>query len=160
MTKYSFDIRHHLRTTIGYDWEVNGVDCSTVSVKDSDDEWVYVPMFLPGECRSGSLPEMPFIEMTLVNAPSYTLNVGGDINRDEAYLDFNIYYVATDSLSATSFGRDVADKIVQLLDTYKTSVTSTYWVDVLNSSREIIEDYSGSVVFHRVVEVYALNYQK
>jgi len=160
MTKYSGDIRHHLRTTIGFDWEVDGVDCSTVSVKDSNDEWIYVPLFLPGECRTGELPEMPFIEMTLVNAPSYTLNLSGDTNRDESYLDFNIYYVATDNLSATSFGRDVADKIVQLLDTYKTSVTSTYWVDVLNSSREIIEDYSGSVVFHRVVEVFALNYQK
>lgn len=159
MTKYSADIRDHIRTTIGYSWEVDGVDCSTVSVKDSYNDWVYVPLFLPGEVRSGVLPEMPFIEMTMVNAPHRTMNVGGDVDYQEVYFDLNIYYASTDNISATTFGRVVADKIVQLLDTYKTSVTSSYFIDVINSGREIIEDYAGSIVFHRVVECYANNYQ-
>jgi hypothetical protein len=159
MTKYSGDIRTRIRDTIGYAWEVDGDDVSTVSVKDDYDDVVYVPLYLPGDVRTGDLPEMPFIEMTMVNAPHTTLNVGGDVDFVETYFDFNIYYVSQDGISATTFGRTVADKIVQLLDTYKLSVTSSYFIDVLNSGREIIEDYSGSPVFHNVVEVRAINYQ-
>jgi hypothetical protein len=160
LTKYSGDLRSHLRSIIGYNWEVDGDEVSTVSVKNDADDWVYLPLLLPSEARTGTLPELPFIEMTLVNAPSYTRNVGGDVNMNECYLDFNIYFVETDDISASSFGRTVCDKIVQLLDTYKTSVTSAYWVDVLNSGREILEEISGSIVFHNVVEVWIMNYDK
>jgi hypothetical protein len=160
MTKYSGDIRTHIRDTIGYAWEVDGVDVSTVSVTDDYKDTVYVPLYLPGDVRVGDLPEMPFIEMTMVNIPTKSVGINGDVVYQEIYFDMNIYYVSQDGISATTFGRTVADKTVQLIDTYNKSVTSAYYVDVINSGREIIEEVGGSVIFHRVVECYANNYQK
>ena len=160
MTQNVFDVRTHLRDTIGYAWIVDNVEVSTVSVTNDVGDDIYIPLFLPGDVRTGDLPRMPFIEMTLVNAPSRTENIGGDTKFNEAYFDFNIYYANADDISMTTFGTAVADTLMKLIHTYRTSVTSAYFVEVLNSGREIIENYNNGVVFHRVLECYANNYNR
>ena len=160
MTHYSYDIRDEIRSTIGYNWEVDGTDRSTVSVTDDWNSTVYVPLLLPGEVRSGELPVMPFIEMTLVSTPAITQNIAGDIKKNEAYIDFNLYYANQDNISATTFGKVVANRICDLIDDYRISTTSAFFIEVINSSREIIETTGRQVIFHRVIELHAMNYNK
>lgn len=160
MTQYAFDIRTHLRDAIGYSWIVDNVEVSTVSVTNDASDEVYIPLFLPGDVRTGELPRMPFIEMTLVTAPSISQNIGGDTKYNEAFIDMNIYYTNVDDVSMTTFGTAVADTICKLIHTYRTSTTSAYFVEVRNSSREIIENYNNGVVFHRVVELFCNNYNR
>ena len=160
MTHYSFDIRDEIRDAIGYQWNIHGDDRSTVSVTDSWNDTIYIPLLLPGEVRSGELPTMPFIEMNLISAPAITKNIYGDIKRNEAYIDLNLYYANQDNISATTFGRVVANRICDLIDDYRISTTSAFFIEVINSSREIIEITGRQPVFHRVIELKAMNYHK
>ena len=117
-------------------------------------------MYLPGECRTGELPPMPFIELSMITSPAEAHNIGGDVRFTTAYIDFNIYYADTDEIVATEFGKTVADEIVDKVTQNRCSVTGTYFVEVINDGREIIEsDTKGkNVVFHRVVETKIINY--
>jgi hypothetical protein len=103
---------------------------------------------------------MPFIEMTLISSPVGVHNVQGDVRDQEAYIDFNIYYTNKDNITPTTFGKSVADALVDKIMTYRHSITSTYWMEVVNDGREIIEEYEEgkSIIFHLVVEVYVNNY--
>ena len=62
----AFDPRVYIRNQIGYTKYMDREDRSTVSVVDDRNDKVYIPLYLPGEVRTGDLPTMPFIEMVLV----------------------------------------------------------------------------------------------
>jgi len=115
---------------------------------------------MPSEVRTQELYPMPFIEMNLVTQPVRVHNVQGDVREQEAYIDFNFYYTDTDNVDSTTFGKIVCDEIVNKIMTYRHDVSSCSWMEVVNDGREIIEtDGSGKqVVFHRVVEVYCMNF--
>jgi len=155
----SFDPRVYIRNQIGYTKYMNRVDVSTVSVNDDRGDRVYLPLYLPGEVRTGDMPVMPFIEMVLVSSPAATMDIGGGVKDQEAYLDFNIYYTNTAHITPSEFGKTVADEIEDKILTDRSSVASTYFVEVVNSGREIIEAEEGKqVIFHRVLEIKCKNY--
>ncbi len=161
MTKYSFDPREAIRETIGtqLDYNQDNVDEYVIQVTDDWGDTVSLPLLLPGETRSNEQYTMPYIEMILIAAPSETHNISGDVKLQRAHIDFNIWYTNTDNITPTSFGKQVADKICQLIDTYRCSVSSAYFVEVTNDGRELIEELEGKqIVFHRIVEVAAINY--
>ena len=161
---WSFDIRDNIRNKIGTARDVDGDDQDelTISVVDDWNDTIYIPLFVPADVRTGEMPNMPFVEMTMVDTPVRTHNVQGDVKFQEAYIDFNIYYTNTDHISATTFGRVVADEIVSKITDNRHSVPSCYFCEVINDGREIIESYNEgkSVVFHRVVSIYCNNYFK
>lgn len=157
---YSFDPRENIRKTIGYTRYIDGEDRSTVSVYNSVGDTVFIPLFMPGEVRSGNLPHMPFVEMTIISSPASSHNVGGDVRFNDAYIDMNIYYHEDEYISSVSFGRDCATEIVNQIMSYRDSVPSSYFVEIVNDGREIIEQEDGKqTVFHRVVELHATNYK-
>jgi len=114
---------------------------------------------MPSEARTGALPELPLIEMTLVDSPSALAGVDHAV-YNECYFDFNIYYADTDNIDSATFGKTVADELCQLIYDNYTSVSSVYYVKVINSGRELFEQEGKRVVFHRVVECYGMNYKK
>ena len=155
----AFDPRVYIRNQIGYTKYMDREDRSTVSVVDDRNDKVYIPLYLPGEVRTGNLPVMPFIEMVLVTSPAVTMDIGGGVKEQEAYLDFNIYYTNTEHITASEFGKTVADEIESKILTNRSSVSYTYFVEVVNSGREIIEAEEGKqVIFHRVLEIKCKNY--
>lgn len=157
----SFDIRSAVISQIGYSWDVDddGTNESCVSVTDNVNDTVYIPLYLPGESRTESLPELPLIEVTLVDSPSDISGVDHAIHN-ECYFDFNIYFTNTDNIDAGTFGKTVSDEICQLIYDNYTSVASVYFVKVLNSGRELFEQEGKKTIFHRVVECYGMNYKK
>ena len=162
MAYTSFDIRSAIRSQIGYTHYMLGSDLSTVSVNDKLDDKVYLPLYLPSDCRTGDLPPLPFIEMTLVHTPSSTHNIQGDAKFQEAYIDFNIYYTDMENINASAFGKKVADELLDKITESRASVTGSYFVEIINEGREILEEYEKgkSLVFHRVVECKAMNITK
>lgn len=160
-TYYSFDPRWDIRETIGtkIDYNTDDVDEYCLPVLDDYRDTIYVPLFTPGETQAEDPYPMPFIEMLLVSSPARVHNVQGDVREQDAYIDFNIWYTNTDNISSVSWGKKVSDKIVDSIMTYRHSVTSTHWVEVVNDGREIIENPTGKqIVFHRIVEVYVKKY--
>jgi len=159
-TQEAFDIRQKVIDTIGFSWDVykDGTDISTVSIVDDYNDRVYIPLGLPTQTRTESLWEMPYIEVTLVDSPSKIVGVEHTI-RNECYFDFNIFYTNTDTVDK-EYGKKIADELCQKIYEEYTSVASVYWVEVLNSSRELFESDGKQVVFHRVVECYGTNYNR
>ncbi len=156
MTYYSFDPRDNLRRTIGTskDYNADDVDEWVIGVLDDRNDTIYLPLLMPGESRSGEPYPLPFIEMVLVSSPAKPHNVAGDVREQEAYIDMNIWYTNNDTVTATLFGKQVADKIIDLVMTNRYSVPSVSWAECSNDGREMNEDTGKLVVFHRVVEVY------
>jgi hypothetical protein len=153
---YSFDPRDNIRRTIGTakDYLHIDIDNWVISVLDDQNDTVYIPLLLPGESRSGEPYPLPMIEMVLVSSPAKPHNIDGAVREQEAYIDMNIWYTNKDTVTATMFGKTVADKLVDLVMTYRYSVPSVSWMEVMGDGREMNEDTGKLVVFHRVVEVY------
>lgn len=161
ITYYSFDPRWDIRETIGYktDYNNDNVDEYCINVNDDYGDTVSVPLFTPGETQAGEPYPMPFIEMVLISAPAQAHNFTGDVRQQEAYIDFNIWYCNTDNISSVSWGKKVSDSLVDSIMTYRHSVTSTHFVEVINDGREIIENPTGKqIIFHRIMEVHVIKY--
>jgi len=156
VTYWSMDPRQNIRETIGTykDYNLDNVDEYVISVEDDQDETVYIPLLFPGETRSGEPYPMPFIEMVLVTSPAYVHNVQGDVKEQEAYIDMNIWYTNQDTVTSYNFGKTIADKLCDLIMTYRYSTPSVNWMEILNDGREMNEDTGKMVVFHRVVEIH------
>ena len=160
MSYTAFDPRVAIRSAIGYERYINDTDISTVSVLDDYQDYVYIPLWLPGEVRSGSLPEMPFIEMKLVSSPASPLNVGADRREQDCYIDFNLYYVNTENITPTVFGKTVADEVVNLITINRCTTSTVTFMEVINDGLEYEElgEDGTTVVFHRVVEIHCKNF--
>ena len=159
MSYSSSDIRTTIRNKICTERYINGADARTITVTDNYGDNVYIPFYLPAEVRTGDIPPFPFVEMTLVTSPTSATNVGGDVRDMDVYFDFNIYYVDTESITATEFGKTVSDEIIDLITTYRSTTSYSYFVEIINDGREILETEEGkSVVFHRVIECHVKNY--
>jgi len=156
----AFDPRVAIREAIGYTQYINDTDISTVSVEDSWGDTVYIPLWLPGEVRSGNIPEMPFIEMKLVSSPASPLNIGADRREQDCYLDFHLYYTNTENITPTIFGKAVADEIINLITTNRCAVSSVSFMEVINDGLEYSESGSDNttIIFHRVIEVHCKNF--
>jgi len=156
----AFDPRSTIISQIGYTKYLEGDDRSTVSVLDDRDDTRYLPLYLPGEARTGQLPTLPFIEVNLMTSPHTTMNIAGDKKLQEIHLDFNIMYSDMDNITASTFGTDVANELCDLIFTHRCDVSGCTYMEVVNAGREIIEATDEKqVIFHRVVEIYAMNYE-
>ena len=160
LTYYSFDPRDKIRQKIGTKKDYNNDDVDEYVLEITHNHRDYdIPILMPDETRSEAAYTMPYIEMVLITAPARVHNVQGDVREKQAYMDFNIWYTNIDYISACSFGRHIADKLVDSIMTQRHSVTSVTWMEVLNDGRELLEEGDGrQSYFHRVVEVYANNW--
>jgi len=161
-TVTAYDPREDIRQTIGTERYIRGTgDAYCLSVTNDKGDTVYVPLYKPQEVYCDNPPELPFIQMNVVTTPASTMNVGGDIHKSEAYIDFNITYLPTTDKIDNEFGEDVASAIVDAIMDDRSCNTIGFFVEVINDGREYFEGSEGrGVVFHRVVEIYAYKTQK
>lgn len=164
MAYTAFDPRSVIISTIGHSIDFNGddIDESCVSViypdSDSKGDRCYIPMYVASEARYGELPHLPFIEVTLVDAPVETHNVQGDVKMKEAYIDFNIYAVNTDNINIKTWMPVVKNELIDKLTEYRQVVSGVEDIEVTNSGREIFEVEGGQTTFHHVISIYSYSY--
>lgn len=161
MASYTaFDPRVAIRESIGYEKYVNDTDISTVSVVDNYGEYLYIPLWLPGEVRSGNLPEMPFIEMKLVSSPASPLNISADRREQDCYIDFHLYYINTENITPTIFGKNVADELINLITEHRCTTSTVTFMEVINDGIEYEElgNDNTTIVFHRLIQVHCKNF--
>jgi len=162
----AFDPRQDILNQIGYNYNVydDDIDRSCISFSYPDgpykDDICYVPMLFPNEVRSGELPNMPFIEVTLVDAPSGTHNVQGDVKENEAYIDFNIYVTNTDEINKIDTWMPVCKNEIVNLITQNRHVSGCTWMEVIDTGREIVEQTGKTTIFHHVISIYCFEYNK
>ena len=151
--------------TIGDHWDVDGdgTNESVISFDYPDGDYkgsrCSVPMLTTAETRTGELPYMPFIEVTLVDSPGAVHNISGSVRRDEAYVDLNIYATNTDEInSMDTWMQACKDQIINRIMNFRNSVSNCTWVEPIDVGREIIETTGKKTIFHHVVSLYAMNY--
>ena len=157
VTYNAYDPRWDIREKIGFkvDYNNDDVDEYVINVLDDNNDVVSIPLLIPGETQGSDLYNMPYIEMVLISAPANIHNVTGNVREQEAYIDFNIWYTNTDNITPNKFGYTAASRVVDLIMTYRHSVTSVDLLEVIDEGREIIEHPTGKQPsFHRVLEIY------
>jgi hypothetical protein len=159
MSYSSSDVRVALRETIGTERYIYREDRWVITCNDNFGDPVYVPLLLPSEVRGGDLPPFPFVEINLMGSPASNMNIGGDVREMDVYLDFNIYCVENSSITPDVFLKTVSDTIIDRVTDERNQVSGSYYVEVINDGREIIEQEEGkSVVYRRVLELHIKNF--
>jgi len=156
----SFDPRKDIRTVIGTDWYIEEEgDISVVTVLDKNYDTVRIPLRLSEQTRTESLDELPYIEMALIHTSYEPHDIGATTRKREAYIDCHLYFTDTDNIDSTSFGKDVMDKMQDLIRDAHCTFASTYRMFVnISDVRYIAEPKAHQVVFHYVFEIYAIHY--
>jgi len=165
MSFTAFDPVVNIISQIGYSFDVDhdGNDESCVSFSYPDGEYkgdtCYVPLYTSDEARTGELPYMPFIEVLLVDAPSRTHNVQGDIKFGEAYIDFNIHVVNTDEINKIKTWLPVCkNELCDLITQNRHVVSGCTWMEVIDNGRAYTEAAGKQIIFHHVISIYANEY--
>ena len=155
----SFDPRDSIIDKIGVNYDVyeNGSLESCVTVKDSKNNKIYIPMFHSEDVKSGSLPEFPFIEMRIVNVTYEPHDIGAATRKKEAHIDFHIYYADTDDLTRKDFGEKIKDRLQHLIRTNQCDFTNITFINY--ESDKYFEEANGrQVIYHYVMTIYCLYY--
>ena len=153
------DPREEIRQAIGTEWDYDqdGNNEWCLSITDDLNDTVYVPIFFPDECRTEDLDYFPYIEMKLMTSPAVTHHVGGSVKWQDCYIDVSLFIANQDNITPHLFKDSVFDEIVDGVTTNRSSVTGTYFVEVVNDGFENIEYYGKLIVFHYVLQLHAFN---
>lgn len=156
----TFDPRENLRTIISTlkainpdDWEEQKVITFTY---DSTD--YMIPIFLSEESSSLEEPPFPFIDINLGKCTYDPHDVGATTRRMEAYMDVGFYFTASDDIVPSTFGKAVLD---ELQDNIRSNQeTCGFAADFLSirNIRLLREGSGRQVVYHYVIEIYAIFY--
>jgi hypothetical protein len=161
MAHVSHDPRKDVRSTIGTSWwtQSDG-DIYYIAITDNKGAEVKVPIFMAEEEKTESIKEMPWIEMDLADCIYEVGDVGGRTRNAEAYIDMSIEFANTDNIDATSFGKKVADELVNQIRTHQENCTfpATITFATVTNIRHIRENRAHQVVFKYIIELYVLFY--
>ena len=160
MSYSSFDPRKTIIQTIGTSWydEEEG-DYYVIPVTDNNGDTVRIPIKLSEEIRTESVDELPYIEMTMVYTSYEPNDIGASTRKMETYIDCHLYFTDTDNIDTTNFGKDVMDKMQDLIRSKQITFESTNKMFVnIGEVRYIREPKAHQVVFHYVFEIYAIYY--
>lgn len=152
MAFISYDPRKKIRETIGTShW--NSDDQRTdycMVVTDDMGTTHHIPMLLSEECRSGSLPEMPFIKMHRALTRYTPHNIQGSVRFMKAYVDLMLYFTNVDDLTINTYKQQILDALQNAVRSNQSTTDGTFWMNI-EDEREI-EENDG----HQVVYIYAL----
>ncbi|GAG74660.1 unnamed protein product, partial [marine sediment metagenome] len=97
----------------------------------------------------------PYIRLDLLSIGAVPHDIGAAVRQHEALIGIDIGYNDAEGIDVTSFGKKIADKIVDLTRTYQTSTDGIQFYNVGNQGRIIIENRCEEVIFHWVLELEA-----
>lgn len=150
----SFDPRNIIRQKIGtevYNRDENKTTYCIV-VNDSNGNPHNIPMLLSENCRSGSLPEMPFIKMHRALATYLPHNIGGDVRFFKAWVDLKVYFTDIDGVTVADFKQAILNALQDGVRTNQSTTTGLYWMNIENE-RDVEENDGTQVTFVYIVTI-------
>lgn len=163
MTYDSFDPREALRTiiTTAADLFQTGIDQRVIEIIDAKGNKYKIPIYLTEESKSDILPPLPFVEFGLLHALAIPQDIGASTRKNEAIMDVHVYWQKSDDIEQNKFGKLISDKLCDVIRINQCgTVAGTHFINVTNTGGVLTENYARQVVYHRVMEVYVLFYDK
>jgi hypothetical protein len=150
----SYDARKVIRETIGTShWNKNDqrTDYCMVVAMDNG-KTSYVPMLLSEKCRSGSLPEMPYIKMHRALTRYVPHNIQGSVRKVTSYIDFKLYFTNTDDIDIVLYKQKILDALQNAVRNNQSTTTGLYWVNI-EDEQDVEEEDGGQVVFVYILTI-------
>lgn len=152
MAHVSYDARKVIRETIGtphWNSDDQRTDYCILVTKDNGQP-SYVPMLLSEKCRSGSLPEMPYIKMHRALTRYVSHNIQGSVRKVTSYIDFKLYFTNIDGIDIVLYKQKILDALQNSVRNNQSTTTGLYWFNI--EDEEDVEEDDG----HQVTFVYIL----
>lgn len=148
MAHVSYDARKVIRENIGTaHW--NADDQRTdycIDVVMNNGETSNVPLLLSEECRSGSLPEMPFIKMHRALTRYVPHNIEGSVRMVTSYIDFKLYFNNVDDIDIVLYKQKILDALQNAVRNNQSTTTGLYFMNLVDE-RDIEEESGGNVTY-------------
>jgi hypothetical protein len=155
MTYSAFDPRKAIRTAIkSADWIIDGQVEECISIVDKNGNPLYVPMFVQEEVAV-ECPPYPYIEISLLSIPAEPHNIRATVRKHTCLVSFDIKFTDDDNNDVTSFGKKVADAVVNQTRVHQCDIDGIYFLNVDNQGRLHIEYNCEDVIFHWIMEISA-----
>ena len=151
----SYDPRKTIRETIGtarWNHDDKRTEYNMV-VTDDRNEPHYIPMLLSEECRSGSMPEFPYIKMHRALTRYEPHNIQGSVRFMKAYIDLMLYFTNIDNLTINTYKQQILDAIQNAVRSNQSTTAGTFWMNV-QDEREIEETDGQQVVYIYALTLY------
>ena len=142
-----------IRAKIGTNHMVDGNVELCISVSTSGGT-VYIPIYLTEE-EAIECPSYPYIRLDLLSIPAVPHNIGATVRQHTALIGIDIGFNDMEGIDVTSFGKKIADAIINLTRTNQTGTDGIDFYNCNNQGRIIIENRCDDVVFHWVLELEA-----
>lgn len=163
MTFDSFDPRDALRTiiTTAADLFQTGTDQRIITVVDLKGNIYRIPIYLTEQSKSDVLPPLPFVEFGLIHESAAPQDIGAKTRKHESVIDVHVYWQKSDDIEQDKFGKLISDKLCDIIRINQCgTVPNTHFINVTSTGRVLTENYARQVVYHRVMEVYVLWYDR
>lgn len=122
-------------------------------VTDDRNETHYIPMLLSEECRSGSMPEFPYIKMHRALTRYEPHNIQGSVRFMKAYIDLMLYFTNIDNLTINTYKQQILDAIQNAVRSNQSTTAGTFWMNI-EDEREIEEEDGQQVVYIYAITLY------
>lgn len=146
------DLRKRIRTTIGTDRIIDGQLEECILVTDSVGASLYVPMYVREEADT-ECPTLPYVIIDLLGIPATPHDIGAQTRFHRCLISFDIKFDNMEGIDVSSFGKKVADQIVNLTRTNQCSVPKIDFMNVHNQGRLHVENRCEDVIFHWIMEL-------
>jgi hypothetical protein len=163
MVFVSFDPREALCTVITTAADIfqTGTDQRIITIVDAKGNSYNIPIYLNEESKSDVLPPLPFVELGLLHESAAPQDICAKTRKHEAVIDVHVYWQKSDDIEQNKFGKLISDKLCDIIRINQCgTVTGTHFINVVNTGRVIPEIYARQVVYHRIMEVYVLWYDR
>jgi len=150
------DPRKIIRTKIGTNHLIDDEMQLCISVTNGSGDTVNVPMLI-GEKVELNCPAAPFIRLDLLSIKADPHNINASVRKYKALISVDITFNDAEGIDVTSFGKKVADAIVNYVRTYQGATDGIFFMNVWNEGRLVIEGRCEETMFHWILELTAEN---
>jgi len=150
----AFDPRKIIRSQLATMHKIDGNIEKCIRVLADDNKYIYIPMYVEEEAEL-KCPALPFIRLDLLAIRAIPHDIKAAVRQHTALIGIDIAFNNMDNIDITSFGKKVADRLVDLSRYYQTATTGVQFMNIVNQGRLIIENRCEEVIFHWVLELEA-----
>lgn len=155
----SFDPREAIRNVISTNADLfaSGSNQHVITISDASGNVYNIPIYLTEESKSNELKPLPLIEFGLLHESALPQDIGASTRKHEAVIDVHIYWQHSDDVEQNKFGKLISDELCDKIRVNQCgTVTGTHFINVMNTGRVLVESNARQVVYHRVMEVYVV----
>jgi len=148
------DPRKNIRTKVGTNHVVDSETELCISITDDDGNTLYVPMFL-GEEVAVECPSLPYIKLDLLSIAAEPHNIGATVRKYKALISIDVSFNNMDNIDITSFGKKVADALVNLVRANQGTTAGIFFYNVWQEGRMVYESTCEETILHWIMEITA-----